>query len=162
MPVEVNLRHLEAHSIRLDGEVPVSELDLDLRDDMVRADRPLRYDIEVQKIDHSLLVQGWLRLALTCQCVRCLKTFPRELAIEKWSCLLPLRGEESVPVVNDCVDLTPQMREDILLEFPRHPLCKPDCRGLPRTDLGHQKTTGPAGHTAQKVSAWSELDKLKF
>jgi len=162
MPVEVNLRHLEAHSIRLDGEVPVAELDLDLRDDMVQADQPLRYDIEVQKMEHSVLAQGWLRLALSCQCVRCLKSFKQELSIEKWSCLLALRGEESVPVVNDCVDLTPQMREDILLEFPRHPLCKADCGGLPRKDPGNQKTPGQAGHTAQEVSAWSELDKLKF
>ncbi len=37
---------------------------------------------------------------------------------------------KAVPIKNDCVDLTPWVREDILLGFPQHPLCRPDCGGL--------------------------------
>ena len=73
---------------------------------------------------------GSLTLTLDCECVRCLKTFEHELKLTDWALHLPLEGEEKVPVENDCVDLTPFVREDILLEFPQHPLCKPDCRGL--------------------------------
>ena len=36
--LSVNLRHLEAHEIQLEGELPVAELDLGLRDEMIRAD----------------------------------------------------------------------------------------------------------------------------
>jgi len=39
---------------------------------------------------------------------------------------LPLEGEEKTPVDNDCVDLTPFAREDMLLEFPQHPVCEPE------------------------------------
>jgi uncharacterized metal-binding protein YceD (DUF177 family) len=75
---------------------------------------------------------------------------------------LPLQGEDRVAVVNDCVDLTPYLREDILLEFPRHPLCNAECRGLPRTSVGKSRNTSGAGKTEVDSSAWTELNKLKL
>ena len=130
MPLIVNLRHVEEHNVVLRGELPVDELDIDARDEMIRVARPLRYDIEVQKLGRGFLVRGSLQLTLECQCVRCLKPFTRKLELKPWTCHLPLEGEERVAVVDDCADLTPFVREDMLLEFPQHPLCKPDCGGL--------------------------------
>ena len=42
----VNLRHLEAHEIHLEGELPAAELDFGLRDEMIRAGTAaaLRFD----------------------------------------------------------------------------------------------------------------------
>jgi len=62
--------------------------------------------------------------------------------------------------VNDCADLTPFVREDMLLEFPRHPLCRPDCSGLEKAKPGKTKNTGGKDDVAP--SAWAELDKLKL
>ncbi len=62
MPLIVNLRHLEEHNVRLGGELPVDELDLDPGDEMIRAAQPLQYDFEVQKLEGGLLVRGSLRL----------------------------------------------------------------------------------------------------
>lgn len=157
MPLIVNLRHLEEHNVTLGGELPVGELDLETGDEMVQAAGPLQYDIEVQKLEGSLLARGALRLALECQCVRCLKPFTHRLELTAWTCHLPFDGEDRVVVVNDCVDLTPFVREDMLLEFPQHPLCKPDCGGL-------KTKTGKARKNADEStpSAWAELDKLKL
>jgi uncharacterized protein len=160
MPLIVNLRHLEENDVTLRGELPVAELDLDTRDEMIRATQPLRHELEVQLLEDSLLVRGWLKLTLECQCVRCLKPFRRELELNPWTCLLPLEGEENVPVVNDCADLTPYVREDMLLELPRHPLCQPDCRGLEKAKTGKTKKAG--GRDELAPSAWAELDKLKL
>jgi uncharacterized metal-binding protein YceD (DUF177 family) len=162
MPLIVNLRHLDEQSLKLKGNLPAGELDLDLRDELIRAEKPLDYDLEVQMLEQSLLLQGCLRLQLRCQCVRCLKSFDYPLKLAKWTLLLPLEGEEKAEVVNDCVDLTPYLREDILLEFPQHPLCVTDCRGLPITDSGKAKKTSGPGQNESKSSAWAELDKLKF
>jgi uncharacterized metal-binding protein YceD (DUF177 family) len=161
MPLLVNLRHLEEHERRLSGELPVAELQLDLKDDMCRAEKPLEYDFEVQEMGHDLLLQGELRLKLRCECVRCLKSFEYELKLKPWTRLLPLQGEEKVQVESDCVDLTPYLREDIQLEFPQHPLCETDCRGLPVKEGKAKKATKP-GVSIQEPSAWSELDKLKL
>jgi uncharacterized protein len=160
MPLIVNLRHLEKNDVVLRGELPVDELDLDLRDEMIGVTQPLRHELEVQLLDRSLLVHGSLRLMLACRCVRCLKPFERELELNPWVRHLPLEGEEPVPVVNDCADLTPYVREDMLLEFPWHPLCKPDCRGWEKIKTG--KAKNPGGRDELIPPAWAELDKLKL
>ena len=157
----VNLRHLEAHELHLQGELSVEELDLEVHDPMVHPGQPLRYDFTVEKLADSLLATGSLRITLDCECVRCLEPFRHELDLKAWTCHLPLAGEERVPVDNDCVDLTPHLREDILLEFPQHPLCKPDCRGLEKTSTGKVKP-GRISRDETGSSPWAELNKLKL
>lgn len=147
--------------MRVQGELPAGELDVEIRDEIVQLGPPLEYDFEVQKLEHSLLVQGKLRLRLQCQCVRCLKSFELELKLDPWTLHIPLQGEDAAPVNNDCVDLTPFVREDILLEFPQHPLCQPECRGLPKTNLGKAKHTS-SGPAPAGSPAWEKLNKLKF
>jgi uncharacterized protein len=159
MPLTFNLHHLERKNLLLQGELPVAELELEANDEMVQARTPLRYDLELQQIDQAVLAQGTLALTLDCECVRCLKPFKMELKLEQWACHLPLEGEEKVPVVNDSVDLTPFVREDILLAFPQHPLCKPDCRGLaPKKSKAGSGVAGPD----DGPSPWAALDKLKL
>lgn len=162
MPLLVNLRHLEAHSVHLDGEMPVEELDLDTHDEAIHAKEPLQYDFEVEKLEEGLLAQGRLELTLDCECVRCLKSFKYTVKLEHWAAHLPLQGEESVPVTNDCVDLTPYVREDILLEFPQHPLCNAECRGLPNSISGKATKPPKADQTETGSTTWSELNKLKL
>jgi uncharacterized metal-binding protein YceD (DUF177 family) len=158
MPVQVNLRHLEAKAIRLKGEMPVAELELGDFDELIHARRPLLYDLTAQKVGDDILIQGSLALTVNCECARCLKPFKHVIRLDPWTAHLPLTGPEKVPVHDDLADLTPQMREDILLEFPQHPLCGADCAGLP--NRSKEKKKGP-GQT-DSSSAWSELNKLKF
>ena len=162
MPITINLRHLEQDDVHLDDELPAEELDLDIRDELIEANQPLKYDLEVQKLEHNLLVQGKLSLKLDCTCVRCLKKFEFVLKLDPWTAHVPLQGEEAVPVANDFVDLTPYIREDILLAFPQHPLCAAECRGLPKTFIGKGKKPSTASSEAGSSSAWAELNKLKL
>ena len=157
--LSVNLRHLEAHEIHLKGELPVKELDFDLRDELIRVEKPLRYDLTAEQLHDSILVQGSLQLTLNCECVRCLKPFDYKLKLENWALHLPLEGEDKVAIDNDSVDLTPFVREDMLIEFPQHPLCKPDCAGLKKKTKVRQADDNEA---AAKPSVWTELDKLKL
>jgi uncharacterized protein len=161
MPLVVNLRHLEAHNVRLEGQLPARELDIDTHDTVIQVAQPLEYELDVQKLEDSLLVQGHLLLYLECQCVRCLKPFQYRLELDGWMCHLPLKGEDCVKAVGDCVDLTPQVREDILLAFPWHPLCDPECRGLPTKPVGRTRSGGTV-KPGMDVSAWAKLNKLKL
>jgi len=162
MSLQVNLRHLDAHNLHLEGELTVSELDLKIQDDVIQPSQPLIYKLDVQKVEEGILVQGALRLSLQCQCVRCLKSFEYLLQLNPWTILVPIQGEDAVPVVNDCVDLTPAVREDILLEFPQHPLCERDCGGLRTASADTSKTSSSMGLPEQGSPAWNELNKLKF
>ena len=158
----LNLRHLEKNDLHLEGELSAKELDVESVDEIIRVVAPLKYDLRVQKLESGILVQGDLKLDLDCDCARCLKAFKYPLQLEDWTCLIPLEGEDQAVVLNDCVDLTPYIREDILLEFPQHPLCKPECSGLPKKVTGKAKKTGGTGQTKEISSAWAELNKLKF
>jgi uncharacterized protein len=161
MALLIKLRDLERENVRLSGELPAADLDLAGVDELIRVEEPLKYELEAQKLDKSILAQGRLALTLDCECARCLKPFKYPLVLEDWACLLPLEGEEKAVVTNDSVDLTPAVREDILLGFPQHPLCKAECGGLPKKAIGKTKKTG-GGKTKDASSAWAELNKLKL
>ena len=161
MSLKVNLRHVVRQDLQLTGEWPVAKLELDIGDEMVQACKPLRYELAIQLLEHNLLVRGRLELVLDCECVRCLKSFQHKLLLPDWTCLLALKDTEAVAVVDDSVDLTPLIREDILLAFPTHPVCDQGCCGLTEKRSRSEKKKG-TGAAANKPSAWAELDKLKF
>ena len=162
MPLVVNLRHFDEENLRLSGQLSARELDIETRDEVIQVTQPLDYDLEVQKLEAGLLIQGTLHLPLDCQCVRCLRPFQYRVELKDWSCHLPLKGEDAIAVVNDCVDLAAAVREDILLDFPRHPLCNPACRGLPKAAPGKAQKPGDSAENEASSPAWAELNKLKF
>jgi uncharacterized metal-binding protein YceD (DUF177 family) len=159
MPLQINIRHLDDNDVCLQGELPVEDLDLPNNDELVQARLPLRYDLTAQKIADAILVQGRIELTLDCECARCLKPFQHRIELDPWTAHLPLEGPDKAPVKDDLADLTPYLREDILLEFPQHPLCETDCAGLP--NRSEKMKTNDTGR-AKESSAWSELNKLKF
>lgn len=162
MSLLVNLRHLEHKNVELKGELPSEELDLEEADELIHVTQPVRYDLEAQRLEGNLLVQGKLHFTLDCECARCLKPFQRELNLDHWTVHLPLSGEDKVEIASDCVDLTPYIREDILLAFPQHPLCESECGGLKNQPATGAKDSAGADQTEETSSAWSELNKLKL
>jgi uncharacterized protein len=155
--LKVNLRHLEEHGLRLQGEMPADALELEIHDELIHIAGPLKYDLAVELLDDAVLATGWLALPLDCECARCLKPFRTELKLAHWAQHLPLEGEDRVSVENDCVDLTPWVREDILLDFPQRPLCQTDCAGL------KSKTARkPKADKKPALDVWAKLDKLKL
>jgi uncharacterized protein len=159
MALTINIRHLEEKELLLQGELGVEELELEGLDELIHPRQALHYDLRAQKVSQGILVQGTLEMTLECDCARCLRPFPCQIRLHPWMAHLPLEGPEKAAIKDDLADLTPYIREDILLEFPRHPLCGTDCGGLPN-QARENKAKG-AGLTAGS-SAWSELNKLKF
>ncbi|MHB8519842.1 MAG: YceD family protein [Limisphaerales bacterium] len=162
MPLRVNLRQLEKKNLDLRGGLPSAELELEGVDELIKVPRPLWHDLHVQLLERSLLVTGHLRLVLECECGRCLRPFSMALDFPDWTIHLPLEGEDKVAVDNDCVDLTPLVREDILLAFPQHPLCDSDCAGLLVPSASSANQANAARQTTEGASAWAALNKLKL
>lgn len=162
MPLLINLRQIEIKDVVLVGELPVAELDIAGVDECVEVSLPIKYDLKAELMENAILVQGRLALELRCTCVRCLKVFTQPLDMRDWAAHLVREGEGAVPIVNDMIDLTPILREDILLEFPQHPLCEPGCQGLPNTGKGGLDQVGGARQEPVISPAWDELNKLKL
>jgi uncharacterized protein len=162
MALLVPLALLARQRLQLSGELPIEDLSPGREDDLVRVDRPVRYDLWLEKLSGSVLVQGRLEVDLACQCARCLRPFRQTLVLDPWSVVLELEGAEAVPLVNDAVDLTVQVREDSLLALPQHPLCEPGCAGLPSTSSSGENEPEAARQSAGGLSAWAALDRLKL
>jgi uncharacterized metal-binding protein YceD (DUF177 family) len=75
------------------------------------------------------------------------------------ACHIPLVGEDAPPILEDSVDLTPFLREDILLAVPQRPVCGSNCEGMVYPQDKPGKT---AAETNPISSPWAELNKLKL
>jgi len=162
MPLLLTLAALHHGSVQLSGELSPEDLGFDLHDPCIEVRQPLEYELTAELMGDEILVQGTLVTALDCRCVRCLEPFELELRVDPWAAMLPLKGEDAVPVVAEAVDLTPQIREDSLIALPQHPVCRPECRGLPSPVPGSTVPGSSPEEKKRTPSAWSVLDKLKL
>jgi uncharacterized metal-binding protein YceD (DUF177 family) len=159
MLLKVNLRHLDQGPTELEGELPLAEFLGDFKDELVRIVSPISYSIAVERDGEGLVIRGRISTDLSCDCARCLKTFPQKLEMKDFLVVVPLEGDDAPTRDGDFADLTPYVRTDTFLALPTKPLCNPDCRGLP------QKATARDSRLeteAPKASPWVALDRLKL
>ncbi len=159
MSAIIHLVQLKKEAIEQKGSVVPKDLDLGEDDELIHGDCPLEYEYRAELLGDEILVEGNLSLDLHCECARCLKPFIHTIEISPWSCLLQIKGDDAIEIAGDSIDLTPIMRDDVLLEFPQHPLCEPDCPGLkPNFNRGHVAKT----EDSEESSVWKRLDDLKL
>jgi uncharacterized protein len=119
--VKIHLAQIQDEGLRLEGEDSVAILDI--KDEGADFHSPIGYDVLAQHLGAALLVQGRVWTTVTLRCSRCLKHFEQLLRMDEFVVHRELTGEEEV-------DLTPEVREDILLLLPAYPVCSEDCKGL--------------------------------
>ena len=160
MSLIINIKHLETDSKEYEGSIPLDDLDMDPQDELIRPNSALSYHLNAELQGKNVLVQGQASLSFHFECARCLAPFERNIELNSWSHLLALSGPEAVPIDNDCIDLTPYLREDMLLSLPQHPLCAKDCRGINHSAENTADPRSVPPETQPKSSAWSALDEL--
>jgi len=111
------------------------------------------YEIHVEQIDGEFLAQGRVSHRFQCVCSRCAEVF--ELTVEDPAFF----ANYPVAEAGEYVDLTPDMREAIILTLPGYPVCREECKGLCArcgVNLNHETCTcGPA-----QDGSWAALDQL--
>lgn len=95
----------------------------------------VRGTIEFTRTTRGIFGEGQLHSQVQLECARCLETFsqPIDFHLESQFGLPPIKpqGGGIFPIgVKGILDLTDALREQILLDLPMRPLCRPDCRGL--------------------------------
>lgn len=146
--MKVHLKQIPTEGLHLEGEeeCPIPELETD----GVRCAGLLHYDINIGVSGGALWARGSLSQPVELRCVSCLEKFVHEIQVPAFAVHTDLHGPESV-------DLTPFMREDLLLNLPPHPHCDRDGSGVCKAkhiEITEQDT--------QRKSDWSALDKLKL
>jgi uncharacterized protein len=95
---------------------------------------PLQGVFQASRTTRGIYVSGELHTNVEIECGRCLEQIVTSIPIELDELFYypPNTAPPGEPVVGEdgFIDLGPIVRDLVLLEFPRHPLCRPDCRGL--------------------------------
>ncbi len=150
--MKVHLRQIPSEGAHLEGQ---EECALPgLGGDEVRCTGPLRYNLDVGIAEGSFWANGSLAQPVELRCVRCLDPFPYEIQVPNFALHMPLPGSETI-------DLTPALREDLLLNLPAHPHCDRD-GGRPCGALREKEQQAESEQKAKLEHDWGELDKLKI
>jgi uncharacterized protein len=146
--VKVHVKQIPPEGLHLEGEedCPIEELEVE----DVRCAGLLSYKIDIGVSDGALWASGSLSQPVELRCVSCLEKFVHRVQVPAFALHTELRGPETV-------DLTPFIREDLLLNLPTHPHCD---RDADRICTPKQIETGE--QDAKRKSDWSALDKLKL
>ena len=156
MALFINYVELKEADQSLAGEITADALNLELKDELVTSIGPLIYDLTASLLENAILVRGRLELTVDCECARCLKNFAHKVHLPEWTLHLSTDGEDAIVFEDDSVDLTPWVREDTLLDFPKHPLCAPDCPGL---EAARSSMPEPEEEADPPLSPWAKLEE---
>lgn len=141
----------EEHPLELKGTLPKEEIAVE--EPWVRTEEPVQVELLVRRDGSDFLVTGWLKTSFELLCGRCADWMP-------W----PVRAEFNqvieAPHPNS-IDLTPLIREDILLTLPLNAACTLGADGrCPVTGEIHRpRPETSVSFTSEAV--WEALNKIK-
>jgi uncharacterized protein len=136
-----------------EGEEPGSIMELE-NDPFIRNAGDVRYELYAQHISGELVVRGALSVDLNLKCTRCAEFFSTTVTDSDF-----LRAYTASKDV-DSVDITEDMREDILLNVTDFPICSEECKGL-CAQCGADLNKGACECEArERPDPWSALDNL--
>jgi uncharacterized protein len=129
-------------------------------------------DIKATHTSPGALIAGDARATVSMECARCLTpidTPVRARFAEQYYATLNVDTGARMPeppmdaktIGNDFrIDLTPLIREEVILAMPLAPLCRPDCKGLCPV-CGRDLNEAPHEHERDIDERWSALQALR-
>ncbi len=151
----VNTAHVRGHGTNIGGELAPQVFEID-KVDRLRSSSPLHYSLHVRIVEQSLLVQGTLECNLQCECDRCLCEYDQSIEINNVCHYFEIPGDK-------IVDITDEIREDILIMFPQKYLCSAECMGLcPSCGRNRNAEDCQCENNESVVDVWSQLNELEL
>jgi uncharacterized metal-binding protein YceD (DUF177 family) len=142
----------EERPLELIGEIPASVLEL--QDQVARATEPIKAELWVVRDGENLIVTGTLATTLSVVCGRCAVWMPWPIRTQTEHVL-----EAPHPA---SIDLTPSLREDILLELPLNAACHLGADGrCPVTGELYQPPPETTTGSLAGGEVWEALSKIK-
>ena len=127
----------------------------------------LALDLRLESVMDGVLVSGAVTAPVSGECGRCLTPVRDTLVAPVQELFLYPEAsadhdaEDELPqLVGDLLDLTPVLRDVVVLALPLNPLCQEDCQGLCAT-CGERLDDLPADHAHDQTDArWGALSGL--
>jgi uncharacterized protein len=174
--VKINVAPLLKQPVGAQAEYELTEAPIDPRGENGGLTEAGATSIEAEIVathtNPGAYLEGDARATISELCSRCLK--PIETPVEShfaeqyYSTIDVMSGDAKDTPPTDTkrigsdfkIDLTPLLREELILATPLAPLCKPDCKGL-CLECGRDQNEDPHDHDAPVDDRWSKLSKLK-
>ena len=151
--MKVHLKQIPPEGLHLEGEEEC--LVPELESEGIRCVGPMGYKIDVGVAEGSLWANGSLKQPVRLTCVGCLQKFVHDIKVPAFAIHTELQGPETV-------DLSPFMREDILLNLPAHPRCDREGGRVCKAAKADQVDATKQQRAAKREHDWGELDKLRI
>ncbi|MFA6816217.1 MAG: DUF177 domain-containing protein [Lentisphaeria bacterium] len=158
-----DLVDLPSEGITLTGEVFFADLEIE-KEPRIFYPNPIHYELHFAPVNSDdLLLTGKLSSEMAMICDRCEVKAPFFLTVNNVC-------HEYEDAFGKPLDLTADIREDILLNLPQHFLCREDCKGLcPFCGINLNTSTCNCNNKLENKSEeviaenpFQQLDKLKF
>ncbi|MBI3087503.1 MAG: DUF177 domain-containing protein [Candidatus Omnitrophica bacterium] len=125
MVVEASIMKIHVNRIPFEGlreETTYDPALLDLKRRDLQLQEPIALSAFITKAEDELVVQADIACRLHLSCARCLGAFDSPL---RTSAMLTYHVRPT-----DVVDITEDLRQEIILAYPMIPLCRRTCKGL--------------------------------
>lgn len=151
--IRIETTQISEDGYSVSGEEPGELLELE-RDPVARPEGPIRYELAVERAGQELIVRGQVEAPLKLRCSRCAHFFSTTARVSSF--LHAYEWAEHPEIL----DVSADVREDLLLEIPGFPLCHDGCKGL-CAYCGQDLNEGSCGcHPPEGgPTRWSALDK---
>ena len=134
------------------GEMPVEILGLEPEKGI--APESIDYDVEARIVSRELMVSGQISMPVRLQCSLCAVFFSTFIQISSFLRVYPLHEGQIE------VDISDDLREDLLLDLPTHPRCREDCAGLCPQCGANRNETSCSCSPEVGGGPWDSLDRL--
>jgi uncharacterized protein len=158
----VDVRHLLAtpggsRSVRIDRPLE------GLASELAEVSDPVRVEALLESVVEGILVSGPVSGRMELRCARCLRGFDQEfgLHVEELFAADASEDDDRYPLIDDAIDLTPMVRDSVVLSLPFAPLCRPDCLGLCER-CGGNRNLGECACAEPVDPRWAPLESVRF
>jgi uncharacterized protein len=174
--LKINVAPLLKQPIGTQAEYEITESPIDPRGENAGLTEAGATSIDAEVVathtNPGAYLEGDLTATIAEQCSRCLRPIETpvetQFAEQYYSTIDVVSGDAKDAPPQDAkrigsdfkIDLTPLLREELILATPLAPLCRPDCKGL-CLECGRDLNEEPHNHDAAVDERWSKLSKLR-
>lgn len=133
--MKIHVSRVPPEGLREDATYSPKELDIERFD--LHFQEPLAVSSFVTLADRELVVEADIQAKIRMACGRCLTEFDKPLATHATLLYEVTAG--------DTVDITEDVRQEVMLAFPMIPISRRDCKGL-CAECGQNRNVGACPH----------------
>ena len=118
--MKITVSRIPEEGLREHATYDPTGLDMDRID--IHLSEPFEVDAFIARADRELVVKADIRVPTRLSCARCLEEFTSVITTDA---VFTYKVQPT-----DVVDITDDVRQEIILAYPMIPMCQPTCKGL--------------------------------